>query len=141
MEKKNISIKSIILSISLAIIAITIIISLGIGIEIFKPKAQADYKTLDVAAKQLNKLNSKHLKLNGKDLLTVDLNTVALSNKLKQKQLLAKDLDTVQKELPLTELNNSKLLLANDLNKNHRTLGLSSLNVLTRLQPSLAGLA
>lgn len=143
-KKNNINIKSIILSISLAIIAITIIISLGIGIEIFKPKAQLDSKSLDVAAKQLNKLNSKELKLDGKTLLALDLNTVAVShklNKLGNRQLVVKDLKQLQNRLVLTALKDSRLLLDNKLDNNHNILDLVSLQLLAKLQPRLPDLA
>jgi hypothetical protein len=152
-KKNNITIKSIILLISLAIIAIaiTIIIRLGIGIEIFKLKAQANYKSPDVAAKQLNKLNSKELKLDGKTLLAVDLNTVAVShklnklnklgNKLGDRQLVAKDLRQLENHLVLTELKDSRLLLDNKLNDNHNVLDLVSLQLLAKLQPRLPDLA
>jgi hypothetical protein len=135
-DQKNINIKSIVLSITLAIIAIVItitIISLGIGIDIFKADAQVEHKALEVAALQLNKLHTKSLNLVGNDLNThADL--VALD--LKGKSLLAPSLDK-QDQLLVSELANAKSLLPNGLNSDQRLLNLVSLNSQLTLQPSL----
>jgi len=146
-SKKSIIIKTIVLSISLAIIIAIIIIG-GFGIKILKAKALADHKTLNVAALQLNKLYSKELNfdqqsLGGKDLkVGNDLNLVAglTALKSKDKQLLAQSLDKNDKQLLVSELNKSKSLLLNELTGEQRQLDLGLWQSLLKLQPSLTNL-
>nr|AUN36046.1 hypothetical protein [uncultured bacterium] len=146
-SKKSIIIKTIVLSISLAIIIAIIIIG-GFGIKILKAKAPADHKTLNVAALQLNKLYSKELNfdqqsLGGKDLkVGNDLNLVAglTALKSKDKQLLAQSLDKNDKQLLVSELNKSKSLLLNELTGEQRQLDLGLWQSLLKLQPSLTNL-
>jgi hypothetical protein len=144
-DKKNIINKRV-LAISLAIIAIVItisitIISLGIGIDIFSAQAPAEREAPKVAALQLNKLNTKGLKLDQK-LVGNDLNADArlVMLELKHKQLVAWDLGKQEKQLLVSVLGNSKSLLLNELNSDQHSLDLVSLNTLLKLQPSLSDL-
>jgi hypothetical protein len=146
-SNKRINIRSIVLSIGLAIIAIAItliIIISGIGIQILKANA-TDHKTVKVAALQLNKLDSKGLSFDrnpvGEDLrLENELNLAGdLALELKSNKVLAKSLN-LHKQLLVSDLENSKSLLLNELTNDQRQLDLNSLQSLLKLQPSLSQL-
>lgn len=151
MNKKRINLKSIVLSIGLAIIviaiAITIIIINGIGIGILKAKAPGEHKSLEVAALGLNKVHPKVVKLNQKHLAQkvlvgkvlkseLALNAGVVTLKTKDKLLTAK-LTKLDRQQLVSELKTSKSLLLDKLNSDGGQLDLDSLQALLTLKSSL----
>jgi len=152
MNKKRINLKSIVLAIGLVIIviaiAITIIIIDGIGIGILKAKAPADHKPLEVASVKLNKLHTKVLKVDHKQVdkaklvgrvlkSELDLNKVASKVSLKSKDVLTAKLNKLEQQQLVSELKSVKSLLLNELNSDDRQLDVNSLQALLKLKSSL----